>query len=156
VSVNTPGVREVIRLAIRARAVRRSPMGYGGCFADLDFIDGEFHELLVAPLLASRAAWSRQVEILRTIDDRIGDLARTAHAKIGAPVLFIWGDDDPIFPIDKAREMLGQLKGGARLEVIPGGKAFVHEERPGEFAALANPFLVNAFAAATHVSAAIS
>jgi pimeloyl-ACP methyl ester carboxylesterase len=145
-AVHTPGGSEIVRLAMHARAMRRSSRGYAGCFADLDYIDGEFHELMVAPILRSRAAWARQAEILRTIDDRIHDQIRDAHTRITAPVLFVWGDADPIFPIEKARAMLGQLKGGARLEAIPGGKAFVHEERPGEFAAWAMPFLLDAFA----------
>jgi haloalkane dehalogenase len=140
-AAHTPGGSEVVRLAMHARTVRRSSTGYGGCFADLDYLDGDFHELLVAPILASRAAWARQVDVLRTIDERIHDRILAAHAAIRAPVLFLWGDEDPIFPVDKARAMLAGVAGGARLEVIPGGKCFVHEERPAEFAAHAVPFL---------------
>jgi pimeloyl-ACP methyl ester carboxylesterase len=146
VAAHAPGGAEVVRLAMHARAVRRSSSGYGGCFADLDFLDGDFHELMVAPILDSRAAWSRQVDILRTIDDRIHDRIREAHAKITAPVLLVWGDADPIFPVEKARAMLGELT-GARLETIPGGKCFVHEERAAEFVAHAAPFLARVLAA---------
>lgn len=148
-AARAPGGAEVVRLAMHARAVRRSSSGYGGCFADLDFIDGEFHELMVAPILGSRSAWSRQVDVLKTIDDSIHDRLREAHAAITAPVLFVWGSDDPIFPLADARAMLLELTrsvGGARLEVIPGGKCFVHEERPAEFAACASPFLARALA----------
>jgi len=140
-AAHAPGGAEVVRLAMHARAVRRSSTGYGGCFADLDYLDGDFHELMVAPILASRAAWARQVDVLRTIDERIHDRILAAHAAITAPVLFVWGDEDPIFPVEKARAMLGGIAGGARLEVVPGGKCFVHEERPAEFAAHAVPFL---------------
>lgn len=147
-AAHAPGGADVVRLAMHARAVRRSSTGYGGCFADLDFIDGEFHELMVAPILGSRAAWKKQVDILLTIDDAIHDRMRQAHARITAPVLFVWGDADPIFPIDKARAMLTQFPGGARLEAISGGKCFVHEERATEFAAHAVPFLREALTGA--------
>lgn len=148
-AAHAPGGAEVVRLAMHARAVRRSSTGYGGCFADLDFLDGDFHELMVAPILDSRAAWARQVDILRTIDERIHARIREAHAKITAPVLFVWGDADPIFPLERARAMLGELAsvpGGARLEAIPGGKCFVHEERAAEFVAHAAPFLARVLA----------
>ena len=138
-----PGGAEAIRLAMHTRAVRRSSTAYGGCFADLDFLDGDFHEFMVAPLIGSRAAWRRQADLLRTIDDSLHERMRAAHAKIRAPVLFIWGDADPIFPIGLARAMLAQFPAGSRLEAIAGGKCFVHEERPGEFAALAAPFLTD-------------
>ncbi len=65
--------------------------------------------------------------------------------RIAAPVLFVWGDADPIFPLEKARTMLPALR-RARLEVLPGAKCFLHEERAPEFAALAAPFLAEAFA----------
>ena len=148
-AAHTPGGAEVVRLAMHARAVRRSSTGYGGCFADADFIDGTFHELMVAPLLASRELWSKQVDILRTIDEGIHDRIREAHARITAPVLFVWGDADPIFPIDKARGMLSELRCGARLEALRGGKCFVHEERAAEFAAHAAPFLLESLAPAS-------
>jgi haloalkane dehalogenase len=151
-AARTPGGAELVRLSMHARAVRRSAMGYGGCFADLDFLDGTFHELMVAPLLASREAWAKQVDMLRTIDESSDALLREVHAKITAPVLFVWGDEDPIFPIDEARAMLGDFRGGARLEALRGGKCFVHEERAAEFAAHAAPFLLGVLAPPTPAS----
>jgi pimeloyl-ACP methyl ester carboxylesterase len=85
----------------------------------------------------------RQVEILRSVEQIEAPL-RAAHAAISAPILFLWGDADPIFPLEKARVMLPALK-RARLVVLPGAKAFHHEERAPEFAALAAPFLGEAF-----------
>ena len=61
-------------------------------------------------------------------------LAQT-HAQITAPVTLIWGVDDPWFPLEHARKMLGQFRGGAELHELP-GKLFVHEERPAEWAAI--------------------
>ena len=143
-AAKTPGGADVMRISFRSRAMRRSDIGFAGCFADLKHIDGDFHELLVAPLLASRAAFMRQVEILRSAVDIEAPL-RAAHAAIEVPVLFLWGDADPIFPLEKARAMLPALK-RARLEVLREARCFHHEERAPEFATLAAPFLADAFA----------
>jgi len=51
--VRLPGSSFVFRRMLTSRAVRRSAMGFGGCFQDLALIDGEFAELFIAPLLAS-------------------------------------------------------------------------------------------------------
>jgi pimeloyl-ACP methyl ester carboxylesterase len=143
-AAKTPGGADIMRFSFRSRAMRRSDIGFAGCFADIGYIDGDFHELLVAPLLASRAAWMRQVEILRSVEQIEAPL-RAAHTAMSAPTLFVWGDADPIFPVEKARAMLPALK-RARLEVLRGAKAFHHEERAPEFVALAAPFLAEAFA----------
>jgi pimeloyl-ACP methyl ester carboxylesterase len=142
-AAKAPGGADIMRVSFRSRAMRRSDIGFAGCFANLRHIDGDFHELLVAPLLASRAAFMRQVEVLRSAVEIEAPL-RAAHAAIEVPVLFLWGDADPIFPVEKARAMLPALK-RARLEVLRGAKAFHHEERAPEFAALAAPFLAEAF-----------
>jgi pimeloyl-ACP methyl ester carboxylesterase len=143
-AAKAPGGADIMRMSFRSRAMRRSDIGFAGCFADLRHIDGDFHELLVAPLLASRSAFMRQVEMLRSAVEIEAPL-RAAHPAIEAPVLFLWGDADPIFPLEKARAMLPSLK-RARLEVLRGAKAFHHEERAPEFASLAAPFLAEAFA----------
>jgi len=136
-----PGGADVVRFAMKRRAVRRSPLGYRGCFDDVGFIDGDFHELLVAPLLASKEAWGRQIDLLRSFDLALADRLAPLHARIKAPVKLVWGEDDPIFPIERARRMVGQFGGGATLDVIPRGRAFVHEEQPEVFAARAASFL---------------
>jgi hypothetical protein len=41
---------------------------------------------------------------------------------------------------------LAKVPGGVRLETIPGGKCFVHEERAAEFVAHAAPFLARVLA----------
>jgi pimeloyl-ACP methyl ester carboxylesterase len=52
-TLGLPGSRLAMRALLRSRALRRSPLGFGGCFVDLDLLDGEFHGRVVAPLLAS-------------------------------------------------------------------------------------------------------
>ncbi len=141
---HSPGGAELLRQQMQSRDARRSDAAFGGCFADLDFIDGEFHDLLVAPILSSPVQWAKQIAILRTIDGSLDEMLRSAHARITAPMLFVWGDADPIFPLAKARAMIDELGDRARLSVIPGAKLFAHEDRPEPFAASARPFLASA------------
>jgi haloalkane dehalogenase len=139
-----PGGAELLRFAMRFRAVRRS-RAYCGCFHDLDLIDGDFHELLVAPLLADRRLWARQLDLLGTVDQALVDRLPSVHARLAMPTLLLWGDEDPIFPIERARAMMDQFP-KVTLHPIAAGRAYVHEEHPDAFVALAKPFLLDAFA----------
>lgn len=129
-----PGGKDLLRNLLRSRTLRRSPLGFGGCFSDLRRIEGEFHELFVAPILESDAASAGQMRLLQTIShDAVARLAEV-HARIQVPVRLVWGADDSFFPLALARPMLGQFGGPADLVVVPDAKLFVHEERPAEFA----------------------
>lgn len=127
--------------SMRSRAVRRSPLGFGGCFSDLDLLDGEFHELFVEPLLSSPKVARGQMRLAATLDVLATENLADVHARISCPSLLIWGAEDPFFPLRKARRMLPQLAGGAELFAIAGAKLFVHEEHPRAFANHAAPFL---------------
>jgi len=51
--MRVPGTPGALGLLLRSRAFLRSPMGFGGCFADLGLIDGEFRQHVVEPLVRS-------------------------------------------------------------------------------------------------------
>lgn len=123
---------------------RRSGLGFGACFSDRELIDGEFHDLFVAPLLRDPALAERQLRLAAEFEWAHIEALAPAHAAITAPVQLIWGDDDPYFPLAAARRM--QEACGWELAVLP-GKLFVHEERPEEFARLAIDFLDRSAAA---------
>ncbi|MEY4514859.1 MAG: hypothetical protein RLZZ450_6981 [Pseudomonadota bacterium] len=78
------------------------------------------------------------------------------HAQLRCPTKLIWGSADPFFPLAKARPMLPEFKAGVTLDVIEGGKLFIHEEQPETFADLARPLLRAAFAATTSAPAVAS
>jgi haloalkane dehalogenase len=126
---------------MRFRLIRQSPLGFRGCFTDPAFVEGEFGDLFVRPMFTSRRAAYGQLALLRNLDFGVFDRLVDAHARIRAPVLCVWGVDDPFFPIAKARAMLAQFPAGATLVEIPGAKLFAHEDHPKEFAALVRPFL---------------
>lgn len=125
-----------LRTALRLGPIRRSPIALGPAFADKSRLDGDFHELFSKPLVQDRALMKHQVRLLRSFDFDQIDAAADLHTRITAPTLLIWGSDDPIFDVDKARAMLPQFAGPAELVEIEGGKLFSHEEFPERFAEL--------------------
>jgi pimeloyl-ACP methyl ester carboxylesterase len=127
---------------MRSRSIRESALGFGGCFSDRAHLSGEFHELFVEPILRSAEYGARSLAFLENLDLSDFDLLESLHRSIRAPVLLVWGDCDPFFPIEKARAMLDQFAGPAELRVLEGAKLLAHEERPEEFGALARDFLL--------------
>lgn len=135
------GMGTLIRAAMRVRAIRHSFIGFGGCFRDPAFIEGDFFRLFVRPLLESKRVYEMQIRLVRDLDFKLIDALAVAHARIRAPVLCIWGSDDPFFPVAKARRMLEQFGGSTELVEIDGAKLYVHEDHPDAFADLALAFL---------------
>jgi pimeloyl-ACP methyl ester carboxylesterase len=135
-----------VRLTMRSRMIRESSLGFGGCFSDRALLRGDFHRLFVEPILGSAEYGARTLAMLEQMDLSDFDMLESLHRAIHAPVLLVWGDRDPFFPIAKARAMRDQFAGPAELRVLEGAKLFAHEERPEEFAALARDFLL------THVA----
>ncbi len=128
-SSKLPGSRAIFRALLRSTGFLHSSMGFGNCFCDKKLIDGDFRAHFVQPLVESRARLEGQLRYLRGIDWTLVDGLAERHRELRAPVLFLWGADDPTFPEARAVEMLPQLGGGATLESISGGKLLVHEEK---------------------------
>jgi len=130
-----PGATFVFRRVLGSRLVRRSAMGFGGCFTDLDLIDGEFTDLFVAPLSAEPSRIPALAQFLVEMKfvrlDRFAEL----HGKLAMPVSFVWGAADPTFPEARARAMASQFPKVACFHSIPRGKLFIQEEFPEQLAA---------------------
>ncbi len=144
-----PGFFSILRATLRVGFLRRSALGFGGCFSDARYTDGEFGDWFVRPLLRSRAAGDGHFALLRALDFSFIDALADVHARTRAPVLCIWGSRDPFFPIAKARQMLAGFGGRAELAEIAGAKLFAHEDHPDAFAGHAVPFLAGCFATAS-------
>jgi len=136
-----PRIAALVLSTMRFSAIRRSFLAFGGIFRDPAFVDGDFGDWFVRPLIGSRRVAEGQMALLRNLDFGLIDGLDAVHARIGAPVLCIWGADDPFFPVAKARRALAQFKGTAELIEIPGAKLFAHEDHSEAFVALAAPFL---------------
>jgi haloalkane dehalogenase len=139
------GMSGLFRRALGVGPLRRGPLGFGGCFTDGSYVDGEFGELFVKPFVTSKRVFEGQHALVESFDFGVLDTLDRVHAKITVPTLLIWGPDDPFFPVDKAKAMVGQFGGEAKLVEIPGGKLFVHEDHPEAFVAHAAPFLARCF-----------
>jgi pimeloyl-ACP methyl ester carboxylesterase len=129
-----PRAAKLMFAGMRLGPVRRSRLGFGGCFTDPAFVDGEFGRWFVEPLLNDPKVAAGQMTLARNLDFSVVDGLADVHARIAAPVLCIWGPRDPFFPVARARAMLPEFPGGAELVEIPRGKLFVHEDRAEEFA----------------------
>lgn len=136
-----PGTATSFRLLLRSRLFLRSPMGFGGCFHDLDRIDAGFVARNITPLLGSPRRLEGILRYLRGIDWQVVDSLRAIHAGLDIPVLLVWGAQDPTFPVAAARQMVQQFRHCAGLVEIPAARLLVHEERAQQVAAAALQFL---------------
>jgi haloalkane dehalogenase len=125
-----PGAAFIFRQQLRWRWFLRSGMGFGGCFCNLDLIDGEFHQQFVAPYIQSPRRTEGMARYHMGIPWDVVDAMREHHRELHMPVLLIWGEDDPTFPIALARDMAPQFADCRGLVAIPGAKLLPHEERP--------------------------
>lgn len=140
---------------LRSSWLRRSMFGFGGCFTDAAYADGEFKTAQLDPLLAPGKLASQ----LRLFDTLTHDLMATLdgiHAQIKVPVALVWGTDDPWFPLAKAKQMFPGFAGPTTLTEIAGGKLFVHEDRADEFATATRAHLAKCFDATVSASSSAS
>jgi haloalkane dehalogenase len=145
-ALSLPGGQQLLARGLAWAPVRHSRIGFGAVFRDPALSDGDFFRAFIAPLLRDTQRAASAFEVLKRFDMRSFDSLAEVHARITAPTLLVWGDDDPYFPLHKARAMVDQFRAGAELHVIPGGRTFVHEEEPARFAAATLAFLARTFA----------
>lgn len=124
-----PGATAAFRVLLRSRTFLRSPMGFGGCFNDLSLIDGDFHAQFVAPYIESAQRTDGMRRYLADLYWETVDAFRQRHAELRMPVLLLWGEDDPTFPISLAREMAQQIPHGKFVSIAK-AKLLLHEEQP--------------------------
>lgn len=137
-----PGSKLSFRLLLRSKVFLKSPMGFGGCYADLSLINDRFVEQYIRPLLDEPKRLEGAMRYLSIgLDFKLIDALPRTHARIQAPVHFIWGSADPTFPVGAARRMIPDFPNGAGLTEIERGKLLAHEEFPEQVAAAALQFL---------------
>lgn len=132
--------RAVVR-SLRFGWLRRSALGFGGCFTDPRYVDGEFGDWFMTPLLHDARVLAGQTLLLTHFEHAAVDALREAHAQLRAPSLLLWGTHDGFFPIGKARAMLPQFTAGAELVELPGARLFPHEDHAEAFADATGAFL---------------
>lgn len=125
-----PGASFIFRRSLALRAFRESPMVFGGCFCDVRRLRGEFHKRNVVPLMASARRAEGAIRYLLGIDWETVDGLQAIHARLDVSTLLIWGEEDPTFPLDRARRMADEFAFCPKFVVIKGARLLPHEEAP--------------------------
>ncbi len=136
-----PGAGAFLRVLLRSDTYLRSGLGFGGCFVDLELIEGDFKQHFIVPLMQSPRRTEGAIRYLRGIDWKLIDGFAAEHQRITVPVQFIWGRDDPTFPEPLAQRMSTQFPNCVGFESIAGARLLPHEEKPAEVARALLTFL---------------
>jgi pimeloyl-ACP methyl ester carboxylesterase len=139
--VRAPGSDVIMPRLMASRRFRRSPLAFRGCFEDIGQIDGEFTREFISPLISSKERLAGMFRFL--MEMRFGriDQFRELHGKLTMPTAFLWGEDDPTFPVEQARAMASQFPDVTEFLTLPGAKLFVQEEFPDAVAGWLTEFL---------------
>ena len=125
----SPGSHLLLRGLLTIRPILHSEwLGFGSCFADPTFVEGDFRARILDPLLDDPARMEAALVFIRQFDLAYMDTLKDVHARTSCPTLLIWGDRDPLFPIEDARRMMEQFAGPTEMEVLEGGRLFAHED----------------------------
>jgi pimeloyl-ACP methyl ester carboxylesterase len=139
-----PGSEAVLRLACGAR-VRGAIESVGGGAARVGLRPAP----VVAELwrsyasLTDDAARSAFMRTLRAVVDSRGQAVSASnrlHMAAEAPTLIIWGDADPIIPVEHAHAAHASIP-GSRLEIFEGVGHYPHCEAPERFVELLCEFI---------------
>jgi pimeloyl-ACP methyl ester carboxylesterase len=139
-SRHLPGLSAGLGWVAGKPRIVRSKAVFGDAFADRSLLGGEFAEFFLAPLHEIPARREAAVKLLRSFDMHdVTDLPGV-HRRLDVPVQLVWGDQDPFFPVERAKAMIAEFP-DARIEVIEGAGLFSHEERPADVARALLPTL---------------
>lgn len=137
-----PGFSSILGWLAGQPKLRRNGFVLGDAFVDRDLLDGEFDEFFLQPLATDSAYRTATMKVLKSFDTRYVDELGALHRRMDAPVVLVWGEQDKFFPVEWAREMVGDFP-DASLTVIPDAGLFSHEERPAEVAEALLPTLTS-------------
>lgn len=138
---NLPGFSRTFGWLAGQPRLRRLRLVLGDAFADSSLLDGEFDEFFLAPLNTSDERLAAAFKVLKSFDMKthVHHLA-SIHPQLDVPVQMVWGDQDPFFPIQQARDMIDTFP-DAELSEIAGASLFCHEEAPQAVATALLPTL---------------
>lgn len=135
-----PGLSAGLGWIAGAPRIRRMRLVFGDAFVDRSLLEGEFDEFFFQPLHEISARRNAAARLLRSFEMRHVTELSEIHRRIDVPVQLVWGDQDPFFPVARARDMAHEFP-NAQLEVIEGVGLFSHEEAPAAVAAALLPTL---------------
>lgn len=136
-----PGAKAMFRFTMGNKLLARGPLALGGAFSDTSLVNGEFRTALLDPILADDSAMDAIITMIAKFSKHDAEPLAQTHPNLTMPVLLVWGEDDPFFPVEKARSMVDQFGGPTEFVTLPNCKLLVHEEYPERFAQLTRDFL---------------
>jgi pimeloyl-ACP methyl ester carboxylesterase len=151
-----PGSETVLRLACAA-PVRRAIESVGSAAAHVGLRPAPVVEELWRSYssLADDAARSAFLRTLRAVVDPRGQAVSASnrlHLAAEVPTLIVWGDADPIIPVDHAYAAHDSIP-GSRLEIFEGVGHYPHCEAPERFVDVLGDFIETTVPARITVSA---
>lgn len=128
-----PGLSAGLGWVAGAHRIRRMRLVFGDAFVDRSLLEGEFDEFFFQPLHDIPARRDAAARLLKSFDMRHVSALTDIHRRLDVPVQLVWGDQDPFFPVARAREMVLEFP-NASLDVLEGIGLFSHEEAPAAVA----------------------
>ena len=110
--------------------MRHGPLGYG--LLTSNPVDPALTLGWIEPL-AGKAVRRDLAKLARGVRPRVLLDAASRFGQFTGPVRVLWGEADPFFRTDLGRRLSGAFPGGS-LATIPGGRAFLPLDRPGDVA----------------------
>ena len=107
-----------------------------------DKLSAESIREYLRPLRESAEGRERFLRFLLAGNPRYSELAVSGLKKFDKPTLIIWAGDDYYLSPSWGRQLLEDIPGAERLEIVSFCGHFWQEERPSEFAGLMGRFLV--------------
>lgn len=137
-----PFMPDLIRTALKWNWFIKSPMGFKEAYSDKTLHDKpENLGPYIKSVTQSPQRTAGAFKYLKGIDWQIVDGFKDTHQLIKADTLLIWGEDDKTFPVEKAKDMVGQFNGRCQLKVIKDACLLPHEEKSEEVNSLILNFL---------------
>lgn len=137
-----PMTGELLFWSLRFKFLRHSKFGLGCAFQNKTLIDGDFFDLFLKPIISSKETRKGQLQLFKNLDpNEVAELVRIQE-NCRTPIQLQWGSEDPYFLLKDAKKMEKRFKGESEMHVYEGGKLFVHEEYPEQFAKLATEFIL--------------
>ena len=128
-----PGLAAGLGWISGAPRIRRTKLVFGDAFVDRSLLEGEFDEFFFQPLHEIPARRNAAAALLKSF--QMSDVTGLAdiHRRLDVPVQLVWGDQDPFFPVARAKEMVHEFP-NAQLTVLEGVGLFSQEESPAAVA----------------------
>ncbi|HEX5153548.1 MAG TPA: alpha/beta hydrolase [Parafilimonas sp.] len=143
-----PLVPDLIRTLLKQKWFIRSSMGFSEAYFDKSMLNDPGNiQYYLTPFINSKEKAIGAFKYLKGIDWKAIDDFKTAHKKIKANVLMIWGEKDNTFPSRLALKMRNQFNANCKFYTVKDASLLPHEESPEEVCNTMIAFLSNKFPA---------